>query len=111
METTIKMKTLKGWEETTIPISLETLLKYRAICLKEFKIYLEREKDSFDQGFLGFVPLTFTGFWLEKNKVELPQGLSLMELLYASYQKIYVMDYTGIWKQLPMLYKFPKERG
>ena len=110
METTIKMKTLKGWEEIPISVSLETLLKYRTICIKEFEAYLEREKNSFDQGFLGFVPLTFTRFWLEKNKVELPQGLNLMELLYASYQKIYVMDYTRVWKQLPMLYKFPKER-
>jgi hypothetical protein len=109
METTVRLKSFRDWKEITIPVDLPTLINYRGICLREFKAYLEREKNTMDHGFMGFTPATFTEWWLQKNGIVLPQGVDRMGLLYASYQKIQVMNEKGKWVTIPNSYIWPKE--
>jgi hypothetical protein len=107
LETTIRLKSFNDWKEVAIPVDLPTLLKCRAICLKEFQAYLEKEKNTMDWGRLGFVPATFAEWWLQKSGIELPQGVDRMGLLYACYQKIQVMNEKGKWVTLPNSYIWP----
>lgn len=108
-ETRIKLGSLGGWEEFNMPISLDEMFKRREICEREFKAYVEREKNNWDGGRLGFVQATFTVFWLDKNGIQLPQGFDRWPLVYSCYQKIKYMTEKGKWKTLPNLYVWPKE--
>lgn len=110
METVIKMKNFGKWKEVAIPLDLPTLLKYRKICSKEFKDYLEREKNTDDWGRLGFTPNTFTIFWLRKNEIKIAEGSDGFVLVFAIRQKIQYMNEDGDWVLLPSIYIWEEQK-
>lgn len=98
----------KKWRQFSIPISIEELRHYRGVCFEEFHKYLEKEKNSMDQGSLGFTPATFSEWWIQKHGITLPQGFDRMPLIYACYQKIQLLNEKGKWETLKGIYNFPK---
>jgi hypothetical protein len=102
----VKYESFGAWKEFDLPITIGQLLQYRDICKTEFEAYRKREENSVDQGRLGFTPVTFTNFFLDKHGIRLPNNVDMMLTVYALYQKIQYEDVNGKWIKVPLLYKW-----